>query len=122
MHDLITLIVDAAQPTFMQQIQPYLVMFVSAVVPALGAWIVSELKANHRAASAAVVSAQQAVVTAQQAAQTVIDQTNGITERMEKRSNDQARNLIAAKDETIQAKNAELNALKASQAVPPKGE
>jgi hypothetical protein len=88
---------------FLAQIMPYLVSFLALVIPALGAWIVSALNANHKVAVAAVASVAAHAQASAQKLDTIEGKVNGAMTVLQQKSDDQNKALLAAKDAQIAA-------------------
>lgn len=102
---------------FVTQIMPYLVSFLAVVIPALGAWIVSALNANHKVAVDAAAAANTAATAVQDHARAASMQLNNIEGKvngamtaLQQKSDDQAATVLAAKDATIAALQRNQNA------------
>ena len=94
--------------TFFQQIMPYVISFLAVVIPALGAWIVAALKANHAATVNAAVAANTAVnaiaahnVVAAQQLTSIESKVNGALTAMTEKSEQQTQAILADKDRQI---------------------
>lgn len=106
-------------PSFLQQLEDILIAFLTPVMGALGIWIVFWLRSFSfkvdrlkESTDSAAAKAQEAAELGAQNQQVIIKQTNGITDRFQKRLDDHTRALIDAKNAEIHAKDAAIEALK----------
>lgn len=64
---------------FFTSIEPILIAFIATVIPAVGAWIVAQLKVNHSATLEAATATASASAEISQKADDIKENTNGIT-------------------------------------------
>jgi hypothetical protein len=108
--------VNVVPQTFMQLIVPYLVTFISLVVPALAVWIVNQLKTNHDVAVQAATAAGNAAtavaahsVSASAQLSNIQEKVDGAMSALTAKSNQQTADALADKDKQIAALTQKIN-------------
>ena len=101
---------------FFMAIEPTLVAFIAVVVPALGLWIVNQLKTNHETAILAATASAHASAELNKKADLIQENTDGITSKLQdqiKAQMDSASHLadITIKDKVIAHLTEKLNTL-----------